>query len=169
MTAIVGLEHSGAVYLGGDRAISGDDSVVRSAHSKVWRRGGILLGVAGQLDQLQRMAYVFRVPPYRAGRDPARYLGRKLAPALVAFFSGGKDVEIQALAGVGGCLFYLDDGFSFSRVGPEWAIGSGGDAARAALKLLPGQIDPRERVRRSLEIASEVCLSVAPPFDVLSL
>ncbi len=172
MTAIVGIEHGGRVYLGGDRAISGDDSVVQAARPKVWKRGSVLFGCAGQLDQLQLLSHTYRPPRYR-GRDPSSYLGRHLAPSLRSFFAEEKAVgvpwvvDVTLLVGVGGFLFYFDSEFSFSQVGPEWAIGSGGDATRAALMHITG--DPRERARRALETASRVCVSVAGPFDVVEL
>jgi len=167
MSFIVGIESGGKVYMGGDRAISGDDSVVLCAHAKVWRKGGVIFGAAGQLDQLQRVRHVFKAPRFRKGQEPVRYLGRLLAPQLQAFFGEDKDRDLTLLVGAGGLLFYLDGSFSFSRAGPEWAVGSGGDAARAALVVIP-EADPRQRCRQALEVAAQVMQSVAPPFDVLS-
>lgn len=167
MTAIVGIEHSGRVYLAGDRAISGDDALTLCPHPKVWRRSGIVFGAAGQLDQLQRIRFSLRVPRFRHA-DPVEYVGRRLVPALVALFADEKDRDLGLLVGVGGSLFYMDGGFSFCRVGPDWAIGSGGDAARAALHLLPRTLEPQQRGVRALRVAARVCLSVSGPFDVVS-
>lgn len=173
MTAIVGIEHDGRVYLAGDRAVSGDgcDPVTRSAHPKVWARSGVLIGIAGQLDQLQRIAYRCKIPRYRRRQDPSSYMGRHLVPALKLAFAAdmraGEQVDLEMLVGVGGQLFGLDHVFSFSLVGPEWAIGSGGEAARAALCLLSARRGPEARALAALAVAARVCPSVSAPYDVI--
>ena len=166
MTAIVGIEHGGRVYMAGDRALSGSDVITSSADPKVWARAGVVYGVAGNLDQLQRVRYEFKPAQYRRRQRPELFLGSKLAPAFREFFGADK-VKIEILVGVRGSLYLLDRGFSFSPVGPEWAIGSGGDAARASLMHITGP--PSDRAMWALDTAARVCLSVAGPFDVVSL
>lgn len=149
--------------------ISGDDAETLSAHPKVWRKHGALFGVAGDLGQLQTLYFQLKCSRYRTGRSPVHWLGSKLAPEIRALIPDRERAEVSILCGVGGRLFYLDCGFSFVEVGPEWAIGSGGDAARAALQLLPPELGPQRRIERALEVASRICLSVGPPFDLVSL
>jgi ATP-dependent protease HslVU (ClpYQ) peptidase subunit len=166
MTCIVGVCDGSSVYLAGERALSVDDWVSTSAHPKVWRRDSVAFGVAGQLAQLQKLRYQLQTPRYRGG-PPENYLGKRLCPALHEFFGG--ELEIEILVGMRGRLFAIDDACAFAEVSPEWAIGSGGEAARAALKLLsPNDNSPRARCSRAVLTAAEVCQSVGGPVDLVS-
>lgn len=163
MTAVVAITDGNTVFMGGDRATTGDDCIVDLPHPKVWRRGGVTFGCAGQVAQLQRLRYEAPFPRFRGG-VPDRYVGARLAPALRKFF-GSEDIDIDILIGVRGRLFALDCVFSFTDVGPEWAIGSGGAAARAALACTTGEDDPQTRIAHALNVATLVCNSVRGPFD----
>ena len=162
MTCIVGIERGGAVYLGGDRCISDDETAHVQRDPKVWAHGGnVVLGVAGTLWQLQKLRYG-RLKGFRVGL-PQEWLTEDLAPIV-------RDLgEVVLLVGIGGALYHLDGSGGFSNVGPEFAIGTGAQAAMGALDVLADKLSAETRIRRALTSSSRIRRDVSPPFDIVSV
>lgn len=172
MTAIVGVCHSGRVYLGGDSACSGGDHVSIMAEPKVWRASGMIFGVCGDLCVLQGLKYRAQWPRYK-GQDGYKFLGVHIAPmfrqvikAIEQETKDGYSPDAEMLVGIGGKLFSFDVTGAFCDQGNAWAIGSGGDVANGVLYHTTGE-DPEDRITCALEAAEEVCSSVSSPFTII--
>lgn len=172
MTCIVGVEHDGAVWMGGDSAVSGggsgDDTVHVLAHRKVVERGGMLLGLAGHLGACTYAALVPAPDGFVCG-DVRSYVAEVVLPPIRARLKdadlGGEPCDL--LVGVGGRLLYAcTDGSVHGYACGYGAIGSGSSVALGALYALT-RVAPEERLQLALAAAGTHCASVAPPYYVL--
>lgn len=171
-TTIVAVRHDGRVALGGDGQVTLGDTVVKATAQKVrkLKEGRILAGFAGSVadafslfekfeEKLER--YPGNLP--RACVELAkdwrtdRYLRRLEALLAVA------DRNHMFVISGDGNVIEPDDEIA--------AIGSGGGFALAAARALKTHSDltAPEIVRRSLEIASEICIYTNGNITVLEL
>src|SRR5213594_2794741 len=171
-TTILCVRRNGHVALGGDGQVTIGDTVMKANANKVraLKGGKILAGFAGAAadaftlfekfeEKLER--YPGNLP--RAAVEPAkdwrsdRVLRRLEALLVVA------DKEHVLVVSGSGELIEPDDGIL--------AIGSGGPyalaAARALLKDTP--LEPKEIVRKGLEIAAEICVYTNTHITILEL
>jgi len=170
MTAIVGIESRGRVYLAGDSAITAGDGQRRTGGPKVRRSGRIVLGVAGgAIEWVVAMATT--LPDYDDS-EPVAWCRSVLAPVLLEACRAVelRKPRLELLVGVGGVLVVLD-GLRARDVAHTWsdghgAIGDGGELALGSLWATRGQ-RPRERLTAALEAAAHYCWSVAPPWVVV--
>ncbi|HEY8483041.1 MAG TPA: ATP-dependent protease subunit HslV [Longimicrobiales bacterium] len=171
-TTIVAVRHNGRVALGGDGQVTLGDTVVKATAQKVrkLKDGRILAGFAGSVadafslfekfeEKLER--YPGNLP--RACVELAkdwrtdRYLRRLEALLAVA------DRNHMFVISGDGNVIEPDDEIA--------AIGSGGGFALAAARALKthSNLSAPEIVRRSLEIASEICIYTNRNITVLEL
>lgn len=169
-TTILAVRRDGQVALGGDGQVTVGETVMKSNAQKVrtLQNGRLLAGFAGAAadaftlfekfeEKLQR--YPDNLP--RASVELAkewrsdRVLRRLEALLVVASRDHG-----FVLSGTGD-IIEPDDGIL--------AIGSGGSYALAAARALVAstELPPREIVRRSLEIAGEICIYTNTHITVL--
>jgi ATP-dependent HslUV protease subunit HslV len=163
-TTILMVRRSGRVVIGGDGQVSMGQTVVKANAKKVRRlgKGEVIAGFAGatadaftlferleaKLDQYPGQLARACVELAKDWRTD-RYLRRLEAMLLVADKSAGFTVS-----GVGDVLEPEADEF-----GSAMAIGSGGNYALAAARaLLPMGLEADEIVRRSMRIASDICV-----------
>lgn len=181
MTAIIGLvdRKSGKVYIGGDSAASDEYSIYVQKESKVFRVGEFVLATSGSIRAAQILRYrlIEHLTPM-GDVEVAEYMGTVFVDAVRQVlkehgYSLVKDnrEEFEGadfLVGYAGLLFGFMEDFHFHQyangldacgAGREYALG-----AMAALYKLP----PRERILKSLKVASQFCWSVKPPFKILS-
>ncbi|HEX6940237.1 MAG TPA: ATP-dependent protease subunit HslV [Longimicrobiales bacterium] len=171
-TTIVGIRHGGRVALGGDGQVTLGETVVKATAQKVRRLkdGRVLAGFAGSVADAFTLFEAFeekltRYPGNlpRAAVEMAkdwrtdRYLRRLDALLAVA------DRDHMFLISGDGNVIEPDDGIA--------AIGSGGSYALAAARALKAHSDLSavEIVRRSLEIAGEICIYTNGNITVLEL
>ena len=176
MTCVIGLIENGRVYIGADsQAATGWDKQT-VAHPKVFKTDRFLIGYTSsfRMGQLLQYQLIVRSQPeigsdyfYMVGTfvESVRVCLKKYGMAKVEnnqeeggqFMVGYKGglYEVQSDMAV---LEYTDD-FSAIGLGRAYAL-----AAMAALHNLPAP----ERIRRSLEIASEYCNGISEPFIILS-
>ena len=171
-TTILAVRKDGRVALGGDGQVSFGDTVVKSNATKVraLKGGKVLAGFAGSVadaltlyerfeEKLDR--YPGNLP--RAAVELAkdwrsdRILRRLEALLVVA------DVEHSFLVSGSGELIEPDDGIV--------AVGSGGNYALAAARALTPEagISAKDVVRRSLEIAADICVFTNRSLTILEL
>ncbi|MBW3552789.1 MAG: ATP-dependent protease subunit HslV [Gemmatimonadetes bacterium] len=171
-TTIVAVRHGGRVALGGDGQVTMGDTVMKASARKVrkLRDGKILAGFAGSVadaftlfekfeEKLER--YPGNLP--RAAVELAkdwrtdRYLRR-----LEALLAVADEHHIFLLSGDGNVIEPDDE---------IVAIGSGGSYALAAARALKEHADlpAPDIVRRSLEIAGEICIYTNRNITVLEL
>ena len=172
MTAIVGLEHGGRVYLAADSAVSwGDDIVHVAREPKVWACypsgdvSSMVMGVAGASSACEALAGGEWLPEYQAGNDTAYVVGQ-LLPAAQQVAD-----EFDMLLGFNGTLWALcGDGTAHTSAQGMMAIGSGGAMALGALLALfhvrPDR--PTHCVHQALAVIEPYSPGVLPPFTVVT-
>jgi hypothetical protein len=179
MTAVVSLEHKGAVHMGGDSAISCEESVALQAEPKVFVRNGVVFGIAGQPRIEPLLRYVVDLPNVRKGTDPARWVNVDLASAIRKAMTDEGFVNVASwfeadgtaiMVGLLGKLFVVEsDLCAWRPLLGYHAIGSGGEHARASLRETAGKsLQPRTRLKRALECAFEQSPFVRPPWSFVS-
>lgn len=171
-TTILTVRKGGMVALGGDGQVSIGDTVMKAKATKVrsLKGGRVLAGFAGSVadgitlfdrfeEKLDR--YPGNLP--RAAVELAKdwrsdRMLRRLEAMLVL-----ADLEHSFLVSGAGELIEPDDG--------AVAVGSGGNYAIAAARaLLPdATLSAKEIVRRSLEIAAEICVFTNHNLTILEL
>ncbi|MEE2669699.1 MAG: ATP-dependent protease subunit HslV [Gemmatimonadota bacterium] len=171
-TTIVSVRRDGQVALGGDGQVTMGDSVVKNKAQKVrtLRDGNVLVGFAGAVadaftlfEKLEQKLERFPANVTKAVVELAkdwrmdRYLRRLNALLLVA------DRDHLFLVSGEGEVIEPDDHIL--------AIGSGGSYAMAAARALleHSELSAVEIVRRSLEIAGEICIYTNQEVSVLEL
>ena len=173
-TTIIGISLNGKAAIGGDGQVSLGDVIFKSSAKKVRKLENydVLVGFAGAaadgLTLLQRFedkldefsgnisrAVVELAKDWRTDR----YLRR--LEAMLAIISKNNSFVVSG----NGDVIEPDDGIC--------AIGSGGGFALAAARALIGSKDspkdPAEIVRKSLEIASDICVFTNKNITVLSI
>ena len=171
-TTILSVSRNGQVALGGDGQVTMGDSIVKNTAQKVrtLRDGDVLVGFAGAVadaftlfEKLEQKLERFPANVTKAVVELAkdwrmdRYLRRLNALLLVA------DRDHLFLVSGEGEVIEPDD--------HALAIGSGGSYAMAAARALLAHSDLSavDIVRRSLEIAGEICIYTNQEITVLEL
>lgn len=180
MTCIIGIQHEGVVYIGGDRsAIDGWNRFV-SEESKIFRIGEILIGTSGSHLVAQALKYDLKLSRVQRtdGEADMDYLVtvfakevRQLLAGLTtkrdddgeASFSGG------ALFGYRGNLYRMSSNCQINHFIRRYdAIGSGAPFALGAVAA-SGLHEPTKIIHHALRITSDLCCDVCAPFDVETL
>lgn len=176
MTCIIGLQHEGRVYIGGDTLATFGWEAAQLSDGKVFRSGDFIIGVAGDIRFLDLVRYAFDTPVDPNKIYDMRYMVRDFVPALRTLLkdSGamGKNDEKDSagshmLVGVCGQLYHITSSFSVTtRTEGFNCIGSGDAYALGAMEALKG-LPPKERILRALEISAKFSIGVREPFTVL--
>ena len=159
-TTILMVRKRGRVVIGGDGQVSLGQTIVKGNAKKVRRltKGGVIGGFAGAtadaftlFERLEGKRQQYPGQLTRACVELTkdwrtdRYLRRLEGMMLVA------DKEVSVLLSRGGDVLEPEAGVM--------AIGSGGNYALAAARALAdSDLDPEAIVRRSLQIAAEICV-----------
>ena len=171
-TTVLAVRKEGRVAMGGDGQVTMADIVVKGSARKVreLRDGAILAGFAGAVadaftlfekleEKLERYPANMTKAVVELAKDwrMDRYLRRLDALLAVA------DREHLFLVSGNGDVIEPDDGVL--------AIGSGGSFALAAARALKdhSELDATEVVKRSLEIAGDICIYTNQDIVVLEL
>jgi ATP-dependent HslUV protease subunit HslV len=171
-TTIVATRHGGRVALGGDGQVTLGDTVMKGSARKVrkLRDGQILAGFAGSVadaftlfekfeEKLERYPGNLPRAVVELAKDwrTDRYLRRLEALLAVA------DADHLFLVSGDGNVIEPDDEIV--------AIGSGGPYALAAARALKehADLDAAQIVRKSLEIAGDICIYTNQNITVLEL
>lgn len=164
MTCVVAVADGGGVHFGGDSAITSDDELAIQRDPKVFRRGPYVIGYSGSLRWGSILRYVVPLPtPPRRG--VARMLNLELSAELAVALAQARVKADQALLGVSGELYWIDEDLAFVRLGADYgAIGSGAAYALGALSVLDHRLPPKRRLRHALEAAAHHCPSVQGPW-----
>lgn len=177
MTCIVGVEHKGFVYMGGDRCGSNSSLKVTVDRSKVFLNKDVLIGFTDsfRFGDILQFHYVPAKRPKKFSDEEYVYLimieqirdllkDKGYATVADNAESGG-----NCLIGYRGKLYELQDDFSLNRTMNGFnAVGSGADIALGSLYTtgLEGW-EPEKRIITALEAAEEFCPGVRRPFDVV--
>lgn len=180
MTCIAGIARGGKVWMAGDSATSMDDDMFVVRDPKVVKRGGMLLGCAGEVRLLNLVHHVLEIPQRKTRMTDMHYLTGPFADALARCVrakaphidnSADKEdgMEFAMLIGYRGALYSMDSNYDIIRSVDDFdAIGSGGQVARGAL-YMAGTLAPRTALLRALSAAERYKASVRRPFRVVSV
>lgn len=177
MTCIIGLEHEGKVYIGGDAA-GADGWTQRSyANPKVFRLGDLLIGYSSSFRMGQLLQHSLIVPQHSESDTDERYLVGMLIPAIRDTLKTGGFARVDSnvesggffLVGYHSKLYEVQQDFSIlaSQEHIE-SVGSGYCVALGAMLALE-YLAPKERILKALEIVGRCADGVLPPFVVIEL
>lgn len=180
MTAIVGLEHRGDVWMGGDSAgVSTDYArIIQRRDAKVFRNGPFLIGFTTSFRMGRLLRYELKTPAHPSRLGVERYMATLFIDAVRACLKGGgyasKEREAEFggafLVGYRGKLFTVRDDYDVGlSVDPFAAVGCGDQTARGALFATAHVSDPAQRIRTALLAAEHCCPGVRRPFTVMCL
>ena len=171
-TTIVAVRHNGRVALGGDGQVTQGDTVVKATAQKVrkLKDGRILAGFAGSVADAFTLFEKFE-------EKLERYPGNLPKAAVELAKDWRTDRYLRRLEAV---LAVADERYLFvisgdgNVVEPDEdvaAIGSGGSFALAAARAFKenGNLSAADIVRRSLEIAADICIYTNRNITVLEL
>jgi ATP-dependent HslUV protease, peptidase subunit HslV len=171
-TTILAVRRNGKVALGGDGQVTVGDTVMKSNAQKVrvLKGGKILGGFAGAaadaltlFDKFEEKLERFPTNLPRAAVELAKdWRSDRVLRRLEALLAVC-DVDHGLIISGTGEVIEPDDGIL--------AIGSGGPYALAAARALVANtaLEPRDVVRRGLEIAGEICVYTNTNITVLDL
>lgn len=174
MTCVIGLVHRKRIYMGADAAATGSRFIRTTNLPKIFRNGPCLIGYCGSFRMGQVLEHCLKIPTKRNSQSTDTYMVTRFIDAVRTEFKtqGVTSVEQsrekggQFLVGYAGRLFSINSDFHVGDMSDGFdCIGSGAAVALGAMKALEG-VPPRERIQRSLEIASYYVTDVAGPFDI---
>lgn len=183
MTCIVGVEHEGSVYIGGDSAaIDECMGICLCADEKVFITDGgdLAIGYAGSFRIGQLMRYAFVVPDQPSKKDDMAYMVTDFVDAVRAVqrdkgaMTKENELEVhdaELVVGYNGKLYVVDAYYRVGRPVEDYtAVGSGAPVALGALYATRGQdLTPEDRIRLALKASSEYSAGVRPPFHIVRL
>jgi ATP-dependent protease HslVU (ClpYQ) peptidase subunit len=176
MTCIIGVKEKGKVYIGGDSAgVSGIDICVRQ-DVKVFQNGPFLIGCCGSFRMIQLLQFDFKPPEHPVGHDDLRYMVTSVVPQIQYCFRDGGFLEINNNVLTGG-LFLIAYRNTLYTICSDFqvgcnknqldAIGCGAYYALGAMEALNKKYKAKERIKKSLQIATKYSGGVRPPFLIL--
>jgi len=177
MTCVIGLVHRKRVYMGADSAAVGNRFIRTTNLPKIFRKGPLLIGYCGSFRMGQVLEYGFALPEHHEEEPIEQYLVTKFVEAArlslkkkgVSAVEQNREKGGQFLIGYRSRLFSINNDFHVGDMQDEFdCIGSGAVVALGAMKALEG-LPPKERIERSLEIASYYTPDVRAPFHLRSL
>ncbi len=164
MTVIAGIAHRGTVYMAADSLGTRSDGAKTSYHDcKLYRHGAFLMSASGCFRDAQIMRHHVAVERPPASGDLIGWLinnvvepfreARQKVGAETKFAEGQASIFCN-FVGLRGRLFVLDADLHVFEVA-EYAVGSGGDLARASLhtSAAMGLVQPRRRLTLALDAA----------------
>ena len=179
MTCIVGLEHNGAVWMGGDAAATQGDCLqfMLLSDPKVFIRGACIFGCSGSVRMAQLLQHALIIPEVDPQKTAEAWIATDFINAVRSAFSSAGWTRVKEgaeeagffLLGFLGKLYRIEDDFGIHRPmrGYE-ALGSGGPYALGSLRETAGQcVDVR--IAKALETAAALNAGVQPPFTILKL
>ena len=177
MTCIAGLIDDDDIYMGGDSASVGGLSLDLIAGQKVFKRGGIIVGICGYPRMMQLLQYNLTIP--KCAIDPYKWACTSFVDAVRECFKDGgfaqKKDNVEAwgsgsfLVGIQGRIFEIQDNFQVLEGRDPWAsVGCASDIALGSLHATQGE-SPRNRIKNALTAAERYSAGVRRPFHIKRL
>lgn len=176
MTCIAAVEHRGVVWMGGDSAISWNDSTwIATSTPKVYKTGAYVIGWCGRLRVGNILQHVAKLPaPPKRGLE--HFLACQFVDTMRAALkneekdeSGNIAMDYSLLVGTRGTIHMVDfDGGVVRCRDGFHAAGSGSDVAMGALYATK-KSHPRQRILSALTAAEKYTTFVRAPFTLLSV
>lgn len=182
MSCVIGYNHKGVVYIGGDGTSASADNDVRDRiDPKVFildKR--FVIGFVGSFRMGQLLRFSFDPPKQKPTQDDFQYMCTSFINATIRCFEKGQfggEKKLEGkfggnfLVGYNRTLYNVDNDFQVSIPSlPFDSIGRGGDYALGALYAMLGLDLPiKQRIEKALEAATLFCAVVRPPFTILHI
>ncbi len=153
----------GEAWLAADSLVTNGHTVESTRSGKLFRAGPFVVGCAGDVAWHNLLRYKVDWPT-KTPKSVARWLSVELQEALPR-----KHADGASLVAVDGHLYYLDSqGAFFSPIDRYMAIGSGGEAALAALAVLDEiAMAPRDRLKLVLSKCEKHTAYVRRPWLIM--
>ena len=175
MTCIIGYKHNGKAYVGADSLGSNGWTKAQYDTPKLFEVHGMVIGYTttyrfGQILQHHLPEMLPKAPPYA-------FLVESVVPEMRHLLSAhgakrtdnGIDAGGNCIIGYKGEVYELQNDFSILKPTNGIAcVGSGVQVAYGAMLALTTK-DPRAKVRRALEVASEAVTSVGGDLTVMEV
>lgn len=176
MTIIIGLEHRGTVWIGGDSAGTNQlmNQTIR-ADKKVFIRDGLIFGFCGSFRAGQLLQHTLVIPPHAKGVSDEAYLVNDFISAVKSCLLEGqegtaKEFEGAFLLGYRGKLYDIESDFQVGQPKTGWhAVGSGSDIGKGAMAASGGIRNPKKRLELALQAACDGNAACRPPFTIMAL
>jgi len=184
MTCIIGLEHEGTIYVGGDSAGVEESSlgICTRADEKVFLTDSeeMIVGFSGSFRIGQLLRYALTIPAQKVNQEDMAYLVTDFIDAVRTMQkdkgSMKKENELEEhssafLIGFNKKLYVVEQDFQVGRPLDNFAaVGCGADIALGAMYATKNlNMDPEERIKLALEASVEFNAGVRGPFVVLKL
>jgi ATP-dependent protease HslVU (ClpYQ) peptidase subunit len=169
MTVIVGISNDTNVYIGGDRGVSDNDSILSMSRPKITQREGWIFGYAGTLGTGQLIEFI-DLPKVNKTDDPYKVLRLDIVEELKkAYDIYGRDIEDN---GTDWLIAYQNRLFEISS--GDWgvleiqysAIGSGSTFALGSLHTTRNWQDTKKRVHKAIEASIQFSPTCLEPIDI---
>lgn len=175
MTAIVGVQHGGRVYIGGDSAGVAGTTITSRADTKVFTVGRYLIGFTWSFRMGQLLRYSLKAPAPKGNLD--RFMATTFTDAVRDCWDKGGFLLNQSgreeggafLVGVDGVLYSFESDHQVCRsLDGYMALGCGDKFALGSLysTRVTERDRPRWRVRQALEAATHHSTGVCGPFTI---
>lgn len=180
MTCIVGVEHQGHVYIGGDAAASDGDHIISVVDPKVFHVKDIMIGFCGSFRIGQILKYELEKPDHKNDVNDMKYLVVDVIDAIKSLLIAKNIIkkeneveemdETSLLIGYRGKLYYMDADFHLNAVkNGYYAIGSGNTVALGSLHTTSQyDFEPVERVKLALNAAVAFKPNVSRPLTIIN-
>lgn len=179
MTAIVGMEENGMVWIGGDSAAASGWRVRKSALPKVFKVGPFLIGYTSSFRMGQLLEHHLEVAPQDdTHQSDLAYLVREFIPVVRDLLKSGGYTTIENnsesggffLLGYNGRLYEVNSDFQVNHYTDGFAaLGCGEDFALGALSALldtSPDMPARDKVTIALDAATRLSGGVTPPYII---
>jgi ATP-dependent protease HslVU (ClpYQ) peptidase subunit len=168
MTCIVGIAHEGKVYMGGERGVSDENTIMSMSVPKIHTRGDWVFGYSDSVAIGQLLDFI-ALPP--AGKNPYTTLRLNIVEeykkAIESYSIVSPEHSADILIGAQGRLFeFSTTDFSVIEIG-EGSVGSGHQIALGSLYTTRTWKDQEKRIKVAIEAAIEFSTGCAKPIDFL--
>lgn len=172
MTCIIGLKHGNSIYIAGDSGASTAWDMRPTSVPKVFISGSFIIGYSTSFRVGQLLQYQFSPPEKLTSQTDEQYMVVSVVEHMRHILrdggaittENGKEIGAFVLIGYGGNLYKIQSDYSCMMYPSEFdAIGSGEDFALAAMEALEN-LEPEQRLTRSLEITAKYSNYVSAPF-----
>lgn len=178
MTCIVGVNHDGKVYLGGDSAAVSEvyDITIRVDPKVFIVNNDMAIGYTGSFRMGQLLRYI-TLPKHLEGMDCFQYMVTAIIPFIrKTFTDGGYNMKVDGrdeggffLIGYRGHLYKIDEDYQVGEGTDEYAaVGWGRPYALGSLWHTKS-LSPEDRINTALEVAAYYSGAVAPPFNIVKV
>lgn len=178
MTCIVGIQHRGKVYVGGDSLGVAHNYAVRVRDDKkVFTVGNFVIGFTSSYRMgniLQHHLKPPKLPTRRKSLTP--YMVREFVPHIQELFvkhkygtvKDGQQAGGEFIIGIAGELFTIESDFQVAQSSSGYdAVGSGYQVALGSLYSTEKMKNrPRDRIRMALAASEELTGAVRRPFTI---